>query len=67
MLAAISPEAAALDVPLVLKPMWMATLPPAGGVPAGALVHLRDAPGGAVPIYSDGVHWRRMTDGAVIA
>lgn len=66
-LAAVSPGAAALDVPLVLKPMWLSTLPLAGSVPAGALVHLHDAPGGAVPIYSDGVHWRKMTDGAVIA
>ncbi len=30
------------------------------------LIYVSDATGGAVPAYSDGTNWRRVTDGTVI-
>lgn len=30
------------------------------------LIYVNDATGGAVPAYSDGTDWRRVTDGTII-
>jgi hypothetical protein len=33
----------------------------------GAMIYVTDDTGGAVPAFSDGTNWRRVTDRAVIA
>lgn len=33
----------------------------------GALIHVSNEAGGAVPAFSDGTNWRRVTDRAVIS
>jgi hypothetical protein len=33
----------------------------------GALIYVRDEAGGAVPAFSDGTNWRRVTDRAVVS
>jgi hypothetical protein len=42
-----------------------AALPPVD--PEGQLIYVTDDTGGAVPAFSDGTNWRRVTDRAVIA
>lgn len=44
----------------------VAALPSAVTVGAGALAFCTDETGGAVPVFSDGSDWRRMTDRAVV-
>lgn len=34
---------------------------------AGGLIFVTDETGGAVPAFSDGVNWRRVTDRAVVS
>ena len=41
-------------------------LPSARRYGAGAMVFVSDAQGGAVPAFSDGLHWRRMTNRSVL-
>lgn len=43
----------------------VATLPAAGA--AGGLIFVTDETGGAVPTFSDGTDWRRVTDRAVVS
>ena len=43
----------------------VAALPPA--TPAGKLIYVSDEAGGAVPAFSDGVDWRRVTDRAIVS
>jgi hypothetical protein len=45
----------------------VAGLPSAGDAGAGALVFVSDESGGAVPAFSDGSDWRRVTDRAVVS
>lgn len=45
----------------------VASIPPAGSVQAGTLLFISDESGGAVPAFSDGTNWRRVTDRAVIS
>gem|GEM_PF-6441006 len=45
----------------------VATLPSAVTAGAGALAFCTDETGGAVPVFSDGAVWRRMTDRAIVA
>lgn len=40
------------------------SLPPAS--PAGQMIYVNNATGGGVPAYSDGIKWRRVTDGTII-
>lgn len=42
-----------------------AALPPVD--PAGQMIYVSDETGGAVPAFSDGTNWRRVTDRAVVA
>lgn len=42
-----------------------ASLPPAA--PAGQMIYVSDEAGGAVPAFSDGSDWRRVTDRAVVS
>lgn len=43
------------------------SLPSASSFGAGTLVYVADESGGAVPAFSDGTDWRRVTDRAVVA
>ena len=47
-----------------LKTYTVATLPTAATYPR-ALVYCSNETGGAVPVFSDGAAWRRVTDRAV--
>lgn len=49
-----------------LPPFTVGTLPSAGGN-TGRLVYVSDEAGGAVPAFSDGASWRRVTDRAVVS
>lgn len=44
-----------------------AALPAAATVGAGAMAFCTDESGGAVPVFSDGTDWRRVTDRAVVS
>lgn len=50
-----------------LKSYTVATLPAAGVAGTGALVYVSNEAGGAVPAFSDGTNWRRVTDRAVVS
>jgi hypothetical protein len=45
----------------------VATLPSALAAGAGQLVYVTDEVGGAVPAFSDGVNWLRVTDRAIVS
>lgn len=47
-------------------PSYVKTALPAVS-PAGRMIYVTNDVGGAVPAFSDGVNWRRVTDRAVIA
>ena len=49
---------------LQLKTYTVLTLPTASDYPRG-IVYCSDETGGAVPVYSDGTNWRRVTDRTV--
>jgi hypothetical protein len=52
--------------PLRLKTFTVAGVPAASEW-AGGMIYVADESGGAVPAYSDGTDWRRVTDGVVIS
>lgn len=56
---------ARLNGPPQLPEYTVAGMPGAGG--ARKLIWVSDAGGGAIPAYSDGTNWRRITDGTVIS
>ena len=35
--------------------------------PAGRLIYVSDESGGAVPAFSEGTNWRRVTDRAIVS
>jgi hypothetical protein len=45
----------------------VSTVPDAAESGAGAMIYVTDETGGAVPAFSDGSDWRRVTDRAVIS
>lgn len=49
---------------IVLESYTVANLPPV--VEAG-LIYVSDETGGAVPAFSDGTNWRRVTDRAIVS
>lgn len=51
--------------PVGLPAYSKASLPAA--TPAGQMVYVTDETGGAVPAFSDGTAWRRVTDRAVVS
>ena len=53
--------------PVQLASYTVATLPAAATAGAGSQVFVTDETGGAVPAFSDGTDWRRMTDRAVVS
>lgn len=52
--------------PFRLASYTVATLPHAASWSAG-LIYVSDESGGAVPAFSDGTNWRRVTDRAVVS
>ncbi len=55
-----------VDAPIKLMNVSSATLPNAGMAGAGAMVYVSDAAGGAIPAFSDGSHWYRVSDRSII-
>ena len=53
--------------PVQLCSYSVATLPSAATAGAGAQVFVTDETGGAVPAFSDGTDWRRVTDRTVVS
>jgi hypothetical protein len=53
--------------PVQLCSYSVATLPSAAAAGAGAQVFVTDETGGAVPAFSDGTDWRRVTDRTVVS
>jgi hypothetical protein len=53
------------NVPVRLRNYAKASLPSA--TTAGQLIYVTDDIGGAVPAFSDGTNWRRVTDRVVIS
>lgn len=51
--------------PFVLAHYGVASVPRA--VRSGVILYIPDESGGAVPAFSDGVNWRRVTDRAIIS
>ena len=52
--------------PLPLESYTVATVPTAS-LWDGSLIYVSDETGGAVPAFSDGTNWRRVTDRAVVS
>lgn len=52
------------QIPPTLPYYVVASVPPATTV--GQLIYVTNEAGGAVPAFSDGTNWRRVTDRAVI-
>lgn len=52
---------------MVLRSYTVATLPSAATKGAGAFIYVSDEVGGAVPAFSDGTNWLRVTDRAIVA
>lgn len=53
-----------LSTPLILATYTVAGLPSAAAS-TGAMAYCSDETGGAVPVFSDGANWRRVTDRAI--
>lgn len=56
--------AVAPGTPLSLASFTVGTVPSA--TPAGRLIYISNESGGAVPAFSDGTNWLRVTDRAII-
>ncbi len=56
----------AMEAPLILATYTVATLPSASANTRG-LIYVSDETGGAVPAFSDGTNWRRVTDRVVVS
>lgn len=52
--------------PFVLKTYTVAELPAASNFTAN-IIYVSDESGGAVPAFSDGTNWRRVTDRAIVS
>jgi hypothetical protein len=52
--------------PLLLAQYAKAALPPAS-TNLGGMIFVTDEAGGAVPAFSDGTNWRRVTDRAIVS
>jgi hypothetical protein len=55
----------AANVPLQLPSYTVAGVPSAS--PAAQMIYVSDETGGAVPAFSDGTNWRRVTDRAIVS
>jgi len=65
--ARLSATAFASSVPIKLPSYTVGTVPSASTAGAGAHIYVTNETGGAVPAFSDGTNWRRVTDRAVIS
>lgn len=54
-----------MTAPLGFASYTVATLPAVGT--AGRMIYVSDEVGGAVPAFTDGTNWRRVTDRAIVA
>lgn len=54
-------------LPFKLKSYTVATLPSAATAGAGAMIFVSNESGGAVPAFSDGTSWLRVTDRVVVS
>ena len=57
-----------LDVAGPVRPgsYMVASLPSAATI-TGAMIFVMDEAGGAIPAFSDGINWRRVSDRAVVS
>lgn len=53
--------------PMRLASYTVAGVPSAATAGAGAQIYVTNEAGGAVPAFSDGTNWRRVTDRAIIS
>lgn len=56
----------AMTNPLVLVSYTVSGLPDAG-LWEGGMVYVSDETGGAIPAFSDGTNWRRVSDRAIVS
>ena len=56
---------AAIGDTVILNSYVKTALPTAS--PAGQLIYVTDEVGGAVPAFSDGTNWRRVTDRVIVS
>ena len=66
LLTVLSDHSALLDGPMTLGTYTVSTLPSAS-VLSPALIYVSDEAGGAIPAFSDGSNWRRVSDRAVVS
>lgn len=64
---AINPDGSIISAGPIKPPSYTVGTVPAAGSHTGAIVYVSDETGGAIPAFSDGTNWRRMTDRAVIS
>jgi len=55
-----------LSAPVHLDSRVVASLPPANSVEPGTMYFVSNESGGAVPAFSDGSVWRRVTDRNIV-
>lgn len=53
--------------PAVRLPIYTVATLPSASARAPALIYVRDEIGGAVPAFSDGTNWRRVTDRTIVS
>lgn len=63
----IDANGVAFGLPAKFPSFAVAGVPSAASAGAGAMIYVTDESGGAVPAFSDGSDWRRVTDRAVIS
>lgn len=56
----------AVNAPIGLRSYSVASVPSAASY-SGAMIYVTNETGGAIPAFSDGTNWRRVTDRAVIS
>lgn len=56
----------AMTAPVVLSSYTVAALPDATAY-TGGMIYVSNETGGAVPAFSDGTNWRRVTDRAIVS
>ena len=55
------------EVPFQLPSYTVATLPNAATPGEGSIIYVTDETGGAIPAFSDGTNWRRLTDRGIVS
>jgi len=63
----VDANAVTFGLPARLRSYTVSSLPAAANAGAGAMVYVSNENGGAVPAFSDGTNWRRVTDRAVVS